>query len=743
MKIACTVWSGGKLEDNFKKLPITIMGGGCVSGDSLVALSDGSFKSIQYLVENNIKPEIFAFDEESQKLIKTSVAEVYDSGIQETIKITLESGRYIQGTLDHPVIARSHDARTPKWTHLKDITMKMQLAVPTSLPGFGLYNNKYARLLGMLIGDGSYSKGSVWYASENNELWDYIHTLLPNNYIDIRESFITKKGFLYRSGRISGINQILRDAGIFGQAKTNKRLPSNWQEYNKESLAELLGGLFDTDGTVHIEKNNNPRHQKIIISIVQIAYSMILEIQLALLKFGIHSKIYSYMPKSSYGNTHNIAYNLVIRGKESINNFANNIKLLIPYKQKNINIGIKLLQTHKEKVVKEWLDKGWRFERVKSIEIIGLTHVYDLAVDKYHNFIANGIFVHNTNAKLIQIGTPKTRNHFYDAIDGKESANWTVVKRDWSQCPNLWALSSTMLPDHEDPTHERLRPYSTFVLSLMPKSLKQEFFPTRPDAWTEGSMSVEDFRTQYMLEFVDGAGQFLRKEEVNKLKNGEFDWQDYGKIGETYVAGIDFAGSSSDSADFTHITVLRITPDNIKQKIYSEEMHGIPYPEQIRRIAQLFGGFHPRFRCKSIFADMTGCGYPVVQSLRDEFGLLELKGIIFNSSDTYTNSGMNMKNVMFATIKQEIDCDRFKYPTIDRFLESAGYNKNGFYYKQIGEWSDLECEQKISINKRIEAPTGAHDDVCCADALANFAACIGQRRVAPKPSMGHFGSSFR
>jgi hypothetical protein len=76
-------------------------------------------------------------------------------------------------------------------------------------------------------------------------------------------------------------------------------------------------------------------------------------------------------------------------------------------------------------------------------------------------------------------------------------------------------------------------------------------------------------------------------------------------------------------------------------------------------------------------------------------------------------------------------------------LESAGYNKNGFYYKQIGEWSDLECEQKISINKRIEAPTGAHDDVCCADALANFAACVGQRRVAPRPSMGHFGSSFR
>ena len=61
---------------------------------------------------------------------------------------------------------------------------------------------------------------------------------------------------------------------------------------------------------------------------------------------------------------------------------------------------------------------------------------------------------------------------------------------------------------------------------------------------------------------------------------------------------------------------------------------------------------------------------------------------------------------------------------------------NGFYHKMVGEWKDLEQEVKLGVNKRIEAPTGGHDDVCCADALANFAALHGASRSMPKPSAG-------
>ena len=58
----------------------------------------------------------------------------------------------------------------------------------------------------------------------------------------------------------------------------------------------------------------------------------------------------------------------------------------------------------------------------------------------------------------------------------------------------------------------------------------------------------------------------------------------------------------------------------------------------------------------------------------------------------------------------------------------------------LGEWADLEQETRSSINKIIQAPQGGHDDVCCADILANFAsiANVNQRRM-PKSSVGQFG----
>lgn len=352
-----------------------------------------------------------------------------------------------------------------------------------------------------------------------------------------------------------------------------------------------------------------------------------------------------------------------------------------------------------------------------------------------------------TNAKLIKIGTPKFRNHFWESFQPgvaydpiKNPKGFVQIRRDWTECPQLWALDATYLPDYEDPTKER--PYSTYVLRLMPKALKQEMFPNNPEIWTEGEMSVEDFKTQYMLEFVDGAGQFITTEEWDTMIGAErefeddFDWQDSGKMGEKYVAGIDFAGSSSEGGDFTHITVLRVLPNGIRQKVFGLDMRGLDYNLQRLEIVKLFGGPRPRFQVSSIFADYTGCGRPIIDILKNQDGLTMLEGIIFNASDTFTRSGMNMKNIMFAKIKNEINVGRFLYPSKDRINASGNKDLLGLYHKMIGEWKDLEMETRSTVNKRIEAPTGGHDDTCCSDALANFAAEFGSRGRMPRPTVG-------
>lgn len=347
-----------------------------------------------------------------------------------------------------------------------------------------------------------------------------------------------------------------------------------------------------------------------------------------------------------------------------------------------------------------------------------------------------------TNAKLIKIGTPKFRNHFWESFQPgvkydpiKKPDGFVQIRRDWTQCPQLWALDNPklVLPDYED--FSKQREYSRYVVSLMPKALKQQYFPHNPEVWTEGEMSVEDFKTQYMLEFVDGAGQFLTTENWMKLTNGEHDWQDRGLIGEKYVAGIDFAGSSADGADFTHITVLRVNSNGTRDKIFARELHGTNYSEQRKEIVRLFGGPRPRFVVQSIFADYTGCGRPIVDILKHDDGL-PLEGIIFNASDTFAKSGMNLKNIMFAKLKNEIENDRFKYPSKSNMESLQNKDMMAFYHKMVGEWQDLEEEVRLSVNKRIEAPTGGHDDVCCSDALANFAAEFGGTSRMPKPSRG-------
>ena len=82
-----------------------------------------------------------------------------------------------------------------------------------------------------------------------------------------------------------------------------------------------------------------------------------------------------------------------------------------------------------------------------------------------------------TNAKLIKIGTPKFRNHFYDTFQNK---SWFNVKRDWTQCAQLYALDNPplILPDHTGLTKERQ--YSRYVFNLMPKALKKEYWPNNP-----------------------------------------------------------------------------------------------------------------------------------------------------------------------------------------------------------------------------------------------------------------------
>lgn len=734
-----------KVSDYTMSERVVPMGGACVVGDTEIQLLDGTTKTIKEIVEEKKLKYLPCIDFDNKSLAVGKISQFCDIGERDVIKLTLNTGQTICGTYEHPVIVKSRETkkhRIPRWERLDNVKLGYQICIPKETPFFGKIHNEHARLLGMLICDGCYSdKGSVWYGSEDYELWDYIIENYPDSKISVKQWFYTERGNLFRSARITKLTKIIKSAGIEGQKSIYKKMPIDIMCWDKESICNLIAGLIDTDGGVYIDKGITDKRCKVSISYVTISKYLAEGIQKLFLKLGIRSYISKKLcPKNDFCNSKYNYYVVSVRDKESINNFYNNIKLLVPHKAETLKRGVELLKIHKYKIPKDLVDTDMRFVKVVGIEYFKNKHVYDLTVDKYHSFIANNIFVHNTNAKIIKIGTPKTRNHFYESVEGKASDQWTVVKRDWTQCPQSWLLDATYLPD---PKTGKERPYSTFILTqAMPKILKEQMFPNNPEVWTEGNLSVEDFKTQYMLEFIDGAGKFLTSDDVKILTSGEYSWLDHGIIGEHYVAGIDFAGSNPDG-DSTQITVLRITRDGIKQKVFAKEFNDASYPEQMYYISNLFGGYRPRFECKKIFADYTGCGAAVVQTLQEEFGLKNIEGIIFNARDKYTNSGMNLKNAMYGKWRQEFDNKKFQYPTKERFCESkadgAGAENLNYYHRMVGEWADLEqTTTGYSVNKKIEASSGSHDDVCDADVLANFAAVAGQRSSMPKPTRGRF-----
>ena len=87
MKVARTVWSGGKMGDNFKDLPITIMGGACLCATSCISLLDGTYQTIEQLVKEERIQQIPCIDINTGKQTVGNISQYCDVGIKPTLKI--------------------------------------------------------------------------------------------------------------------------------------------------------------------------------------------------------------------------------------------------------------------------------------------------------------------------------------------------------------------------------------------------------------------------------------------------------------------------------------------------------------------------------------------------------------------------------------------------------------------------------------------------------------------------------
>jgi len=362
--------------------------------------------------------------------------------------------------------------------------------------------------------------------------------------------------------------------------------------------------------------------------------------------------------------------------------------------------------------------------RVIGTEKLPADDVYCVEVEGNHNLVADNILSSNSQrisdytiservlpmlawggfTKLVKIGVPRGRNHFYESSE--KDTKYKKLSFDWMNSPILRKAGVVTVGGVE---------YPQLVVDRMSKNIKRLVFPNHPEMWEgEGDMSDEDFRTQYLLEWLENVNPALSEIARRSLVDTSFSSETVNSIGDfEYYFGLDFAGSSENKTqgDFTSLSVFRKMRNNTKYKVFAKEWQG----DTTVQVEEIVGWVHPtkgRFRCTAGYGD-RGWGAPMIDDMKKEG--IPIVGISYQTNDAFT--GKNFKNAMCEHFNYEAENGRIKFP------QSETLNKGTIFHKHKIQWGCMEKEYRgVGVNAVIEAPEDIHDDGPNSDMLGVQAA---------------------
>lgn len=337
-------------------------------------------------------------------------------------RITTINGLSIECSDDHPLLSsklnnitykgKSKDRKIVTFKTPKELQVGDQLMSIRQIPIFGNQKIWNPRLIGLLIGDGYYGKGSTPELSiDSDEVYNWVKGNYSN--VTLHKEFNTKSGYKYRSVTLPGTKYELEQIGLYGQTWENKHLPSNIYQCDLKSITELLGGYFDADGCViHNKKKDTLR-----IVLTSKYKHLLEEVKLLLYKLNIGCSIIKEYRKGGFksGDVHR----LYISKIQDVEQFKKHIKFITKRKQDildSFNPNNKKRQGVHDNCLFRINDnngKGTYYlkddnnrlnnlisHKIKSIEYIGKQDVYNLNAGMTHTYITNGFISGNTGGDL-------------------------------------------------------------------------------------------------------------------------------------------------------------------------------------------------------------------------------------------------------------------------------------------------------------------------------------------------------
>ena len=390
------------------------LGGGtdgmCVCAGTKVFTSTGKVVNIEDLQKEE---GIIGWNEGTKEIKPQTIHNFIEPRQKECIEIVLKNGYFIRCSIDHPILSNTSPKAKSKYINGKRMAIrewKFRRADELKTGDFvGLANDidywgdnhlDNAYLVGLLIGDGSYGKGaSCRIISADQDTWKYLEDNnlgIINHCDDSRPEKYNKE---IRTYRIIGGIELMKQLGIAYQTDKEKTLPKNIGEFDKQSICNLIAGLFDTDGSISVNEDK----KNYSITLYQSNRDLLEEVRIQLHKLGIFSTINTRKPakyelRGKIINS-NESYRLEIHDISSAKLFCQFIPLNISYKKENLS---RIFNMLKDSSPQEHNDiSGAKQCKIVSITHIGIQTVYNLQADNDHTYLANGIITHNTTTDAI------------------------------------------------------------------------------------------------------------------------------------------------------------------------------------------------------------------------------------------------------------------------------------------------------------------------------------------------------
>lgn len=395
-------------NQNIKKFPLLRQ---CCDAKTRVCLSNGQYKEIRDIQVGDL---VLSLNTDTHCLEEDEATNVRCNGIKEVYQVSTKGGHEIRLTNDHPfwtAIGKVHNYNSPqrkkysikiedlehKWMSIQEgIGPSCRVALAEALPfcttSF-LLPDGLPEFLGYYLGDGSYTHYNATFANTNflyiQEFVELCHKLgtksawyRENKLYENRQRSWTVQ-ITNRDRTLDPCRKILQDTGLAKITGKDKRVPKEVFLTNKEQIRLFLNRLWSADGYISTIKSLNPHVE---IGILQENFDLVEDIRILLLKFGIHAKIKAEPGKTSDN------HRLLVRQARSVKNFLYHIGPIFgkedACKRASLFMEVASLRAdQKENAIK------WDF--IQSVESVGESEVWDIETKKNHNFVAEGIIVHN------------------------------------------------------------------------------------------------------------------------------------------------------------------------------------------------------------------------------------------------------------------------------------------------------------------------------------------------------------